>query len=88
MDILEMHVADDDPYDDLDKTISKFKLDGISEKKLSLTVLFNDLTAISKDVTEPDMLSVKFLKPNLFIDEETGLTLDRSSWNQNVELKQ
>ena len=55
-DVLEISVFNDDPDDELDKGITKVTLDGISEKKLSLTVIFNDLTTISKEITEPDML--------------------------------
>ena len=75
-DVLEVKVHNDDPDDDLDKSIAKVTLDGISDKKLSLTVTFNDLSAITKDISEPDLLEIKFLRPGLFIDAETRLPLD------------
>ena len=59
----------------------------MDDQSLTLIVSFSDLNAISVDLSEPDMLEVKFLKPGLFIDTETLNPLDKSSYSSEVELK-
>ena len=41
-----------------------------------MQIVFADLSEISPDITDPDQLSVKIEQPDLFIDEETGKSLD------------
>ena len=74
-DVIEFKVYNDDPDDELDKNVARVTLDGVSDKKLSLTVKFNDINAITNDISEPDLLEVKFLRPGLFLDAETKLPL-------------
>ena len=59
----------------------------MDEDSMTLTVIFSQLDAISAYISEPDMLSVKFLRPGLFVDAETLNPLDKSSYVSEVELK-
>ena len=71
-----MKVTDDDPDDDLDKSISKYELKELTESLMEIHVSFNDHSAISENISEPDLLEVEFLLPGLFLDAETLLPLD------------
>lgn len=88
MDVVGVEVVDDDPSDEIDKKVAKITLDSVSDSQLSMTVTFNDPKAISKDLAEPDKLKVSILKPSLFIDAETRLSLHKSSYSSSVDLKQ
>jgi len=42
---------------------------------LTIQVLFGDISAISKNIRDPDMLIITLAMPNIFIDAETGEAL-------------
>ena len=68
--------------DDLDRGIGNYTLAAIDDKWLFITVDFKDPFAISKFITDPDILEITILKPDLFISVETGLRLKlEDSWS-------
>ena len=54
---------------------------------MDIAIIFNDIEAISENISEPDILSVKFLLPGLFIDTELLEPLDKASHRSEVEIK-
>ena len=40
---------------------------------MRIQIIFGDTDAISPDITQPDILLIKFALPELIIDQETGL---------------
>ena len=49
--------------EELDKSVKYITLDEITEQSLSLSVTFNDNSAITDYIMEPDLLYIEFLKP-------------------------
>ena len=52
-----------------------------------MKIQFIDTEAISSDITEPDILEIKLLKPGLFVDAETLEPIDTLSQKTEVLLK-
>lgn len=63
---------DEDEVEVLDKSIVDVKLIQSTEKSFSLQIDFKEKKAISSEVTEPDVLVIKFTDPSIFVDAETG----------------
>ena len=57
--------------EELDKSVKYITLDEITEQSLSLSVTFNDNSAITDYIMEPDLLYIEFLKPWQIIDAES-----------------
>ena len=52
--VLFIRVKEDDPEDELDKSVSYLTLNALEEQSISLTVTFNNPDAISTNISEPD----------------------------------
>ena len=51
-----------------------------------MQITFKDVSAISTDIREPDLIKVKFTLPSFFIDAETGDTLEEGSWEKIIKV--
>lgn len=55
----------------LDKRVQNYTLDKIEDRKLFISVIFKDTTAISSDLLDADRLVVEITLPEVFIDAKT-----------------
>ena len=82
-----MSVIDDGQADELDKGVSGITLTDASQEHLKIKVQFSDTESITSDITDPDLLQIKILKPGLFVDAETLEPIDLPDMKAEVELK-
>ena len=73
---------------DSNKSIANLVFVESTPVSLILQIVFADIADISPDVTDPDELSIKFELPDLFIDDETGKTLDAGSLDFKLPIQQ
>lgn len=57
-----------------------------NENKIKISIDFSDPEAISNEISEPDILIVKFKDPAIFVDEETGLPLSDTSFEKRISI--
>ena len=80
-----MHVeiiGSEDSADNLDKSIAAVKFIHNDATSMTLQIDFSDISAISNDMLESDMLRVTFLKPGLFCARKNREYLSIESWVQ------
>lgn len=53
---------------------------------MTFRIGFNNVNAISADLSEPDEISIKFTIPGLFLDAETGEPLSDMSWETVIKI--
>ena len=68
-------MIDSEDDSDLVKSVTSFTLDEITNSTLVLSLKFNDSSLISRNIKDPDQLEVKFLRPGLVTDANTGIGL-------------
>ena len=73
-DALTVEVEGQDDFE-IDKSIGEIIITEITDRSLTIQVLFGDISAISKNIRDPDMLIITLAMPNIFIDAETGEAL-------------
>ena len=71
-----MSVVDDGQEDDRDTSIAALTLEDVDEQSIKMSIQFRDTGAITKDISEPDVLEIRLLDPNLFVDAETFEPID------------
>ena len=79
MDVVDADYAEDD------KSIIKYELADIDKQSLSVQVYFGNPDAISSDINQPDEISIRIIRPDLFVDFEFGKAL--SSENEESTIK-
>ena len=70
-DLFRVSVKDAEEFDEEDKSIKSLtykKVGSEASQEISIFVEFNDNSAISNDIKEPDVLIVELLRPELIID--------------------
>ena len=72
--------------EDFDKSIVNVKLTESTDTSVKIKIDFGDVDAISRDINEPDEVSVKFVMPELFVDAETGESLSDMSWEKTFKI--
>ena len=73
--VLSISIVDSEDEEYLDKSITDVTLSSVGDRLLKISVAFSKPSDISKELTEPDGLEVKFNMPELFIDAETNVPL-------------
>jgi len=62
------------------------KIKKASETQVKIEIEFSDRKAISEQISEPDILIVKFSDPGVIIDKETGKPLGDVSFEKRIEI--
>ena len=65
-----------------DKSIKDYYLSEVSDNKVYIQIDFSSINEISPDLDYPDELLVNILRPEFFIEAETGRPMSSSGTNQ------
>ena len=78
---MRFEVARNPDQEHLNKTISALKLKSFDSSSLTCQLVFDNPSHITPDISEPDILDIEILMPELVIDAETleHLAFDRAS---------
>ena len=73
----------------MDKTIESFSLleETNDDTEFNLKLVFKDTNAITPLIREPDVLDVRIVKPEIFIDAESLASLEEVESYVSLELK-
>lgn len=71
---------------EIDKSIVDVLVKQTSETAVKLSINFADTSAISQEITEPDVLVVDFSDPGVFVDKETGEPLGDASFTRKIKM--
>ena len=71
---------------EVDKSIVDVLVKQTSETAVKLSINFADTSAISQEITEPDVLVVDFSDPGVFVDKETGEPLGDASFTRKIKM--
>ena len=73
-DVVKLEV--DTSFDDnLNREITSYYLEKISNDTLTIGIDFSDPNSISSYITDPDTLKIEIVQPDLFIGSESGIPL-------------
>ena len=85
-----IHVSIDDNGmgdESLDKSVVGLRYLGGDERSMNVQMELADAKAISPDIRDPDQLKIEILQPQLFIDSETGLLMEKESLNLDTPIQ-
>ena len=71
---------------EVDKSIVDVLVKQTSETAVKLSINFADTSAISQEITEPDVLVIDFSDPGIFVDKETGEPLGDASFTRKIKM--
>lgn len=74
--ILSVRVQDFEEEEAVDLSIAKMTLDEITDYAFYLTVVFSEPSHVSRDITDLDLLEVRFIEPRALIDALNWWTLE------------
>ena len=84
---MRLRVAENPDQENLNKTISAVELESFDDRSITCQLVFGLPADITADISEPDVLDLEILKPELIVDAETldYLPFDRVSHSVALE---
>ena len=59
-----------------DSSILSYTLEKENQRSIAIKIQFADIKSLTQSISEPDLLGVRIIKPDVFIDAETDLPLE------------
>ena len=84
-DAVSVHVEDNNDSD-VDKSIVDVSVIQPSESTISMSINFADTSAISREITEPDILVIDFSDPGIIKDKDSGKPFAVDSFTRKITI--